>query len=464
MAKPSLFEIARQRAEQLFQIPEEGLPGRKRLLRLGKLSYLTLRELGRNLCLERAASLSFTTTISFIPLGILILFLFGASSHSNDLVEEAKSWIVEDFVAKAKPGESEIDSPQAAGDPSHEVRDWLDKVHAQLKAPLEQESTWVQAVALCVLLFTVSSLFRSAERNFSVIWNVERDRGFLQKLGTYWLLLTAPVIILVLAVLLKKALFGDSTDADGLASFGFGTAISFFAFTLIYVYLPNTRVHADAAAIGALIAAIGWETGTKAFGLYIQTAVLGSVYGALGVIPFFLAFVYFSWFVALAGAQISYCIQNYSVLEREVRYHLEANRLARPVHALLVMERVYRAFEGPDEAPVTANSVATEFGLPLTMIEDIVEKLRDGGYLATARGDVLSPSRSPERVTLLEIVEVYPSGTGFDLSSWDGPSSPLQQHLATLSGDLSTGLREATFATSHRAPAPPLDPTPVQGS
>lgn len=444
---PSLVDRLRARSEMLFQVEERGSPGRRALLRLGKLVWLTGRKIHQDLCLERAASLAFTTTASIIPLGILFLFLFGASRDFESVIAGAKRIVLDTFVARsvgppALPDSSADGSAGAtvAGD-REVVGRFLDGFVVLLRSPFESETTQgaVKLGAILALLFTVSALFRSAERNFSVIWSADARRTLAQRLGVYWMMLTAPPLILILASLLKKSL-GEPGLVTSLA----GACISFFAFTLVFLYLPNARVHVNAAAAGALAAALGWEMALRGFGIYVHSAALTNIYGALGVIPFFLGFVYVTWTVALVGAELSYCVQHYPVLEREVRYHLSGQRVSRPLQALLILEDAYKGFAG-QAPPPTPETLAAAACLPIAVIDELVQRLADTGYLVIGPEGVLSPTRAPERVQLLEVVQLFPPGTGIQVSGDAHSRSPLRNYLAKVGDHVDRDLEARTF-------------------
>lgn len=438
----SPVQAAARHLESLFQA-EQPADGRVRrvLRRLGKLVYMTARKMSRDLVFERAASLSFTTTVTFVPLSLLVFSFFaaigtdgilsGAAGEFSRAVDELKESIV-GYVSEESEGE---------------VRDIVE----QVESSIQRQASNVQRLALVILVFTVLSLFRSAERSFSVIWNVARQRGYLRRLATFWLLLTLAPLILGTSVYVKSTLeenlgvqdvespaseagetdvpvgdpqqstpseepWGEWLAREALLNWIFPISISFFAFTLLFVYLPNTRVRVNAAAVGGLGAAFGWELGTQGFSLYLEHAFLTGVYGALGVVPFFLFWVYFSWLVALIGSEVSYCLQNFSVLEQEVRYHIEEERIAKPIHGLLFLERVYRGFRG-DAHVATTHLLASEFCVPLSEAENIVERLHAAEYVVIDADGILTPRWTAERVRPLDVVNCFPTGTGFRLPS-----------------------------------------------
>lgn len=441
----SFVNLLRELPETLFRLEDRGPVAYRSALRLGKLAWLTGRKIHRDLCFERAASLAFTTIVGAIPIAILSLFLFGSSGGVTQMIDEGKRFVLDTFVpqsgAPAAPKDDSVDGDTPRGTTREEVATLLDAVIQRLKDSVPSWATQgaVTLSAIVALLLAVPALFRSAERTFSVIWNAESRRTFAQQLGVYWMLLTLPPLILLLAGLLRRSL-----GEPGFVTLLFGASISFFAFTLIYLYLPNARVHMDAAAVGALVAALGWEAGVRAFGVYVQHAALANIYGALAVVPFSLIFIFYAWMLTLIGCEVSYCYQHFAALEREVRYHLGGQSVSRPVEGLLILEAVYKGFTGSGPQP-TVDTLASGSQLPIALLEELLSRLHDAGYVVTGRNGVITPTRAADQVRLLEVVQAFPPGTGLEPKDGGAAASPLRDFLHSTAARLNGDLAGKTF-------------------
>jgi membrane protein len=315
----------------------------------------------------------------------------GAFDETLDRSREFVLGWVSDFFDEPAPTEGDSpggDDPTPSSPDSAPVSDqverWILKFEASLKNPLKENRGKVGPLAVLVLVITSLSLYRTAERTFAKIWNVKVRAGYIRKLGTFWLLLTAIPLILGTSFITQPMSIADNLGwlTSIIREWVVPVVITICAFTLILTYLPNTRVQLSAAIGGAFLAGLAWQIGTRTFFLYVQQTFRGGpfgqlegVYWILGTIPLFLFWVYFSWLIALVGAEISYCLQNCSVLEREVRFNLQEERMSRPVLALLSLERVYRGYRG-QPGPITCQEIATEFQIPVHEIEGVVEVLR----------------------------------------------------------------------------------------
>src|SRR5262249_38727320 len=112
--------------------------------------------------------------------------------------------------------------------------------------------------------------------------------------------------------------------------------------------LPATRVTWRAAAVGALLSALAFEAAKSLFQLYVARVAFQSyagVYGALGLVPILLLWIYYSWLVVLLGAEVAHTVQNLHSLEGFDRRSGEADaagHVSGPVAARIMCAVVRR--------------------------------------------------------------------------------------------------------------------------
>ncbi len=177
------------------------------------------------------------------------------------------------------------------------------------------------AISFLFFIGTVIWLILNVEKSFNYIWKVERSRSLTKRFLYYiGILVVAPFII---TIFLSISIFFN----NALSSVGYGLiildSISFFvqwllfytivlaAFTIMYKYIPNVKVHFPAAFSAAVISSLVF-VGLQYVYMETQLMVsrLNAVYGAFAAIPLFLIWMNMSWVIILAGAEISHAYQH----------------------------------------------------------------------------------------------------------------------------------------------------------
>ncbi len=168
-------------------------------------------------------------------------------------------------------------------------------------------------VGITVLVVIALLLISSIDHTLNHIWRVRKNRRLVVSFSIYSVVLTlGPVLIgislITSSYLLSLSGFGEN---DLLAVRKFILAFlpylaSFLTFMLLYLLVPNTRVHFGSALSGALIASILFEFSKYAFAFYFtHFPVYQAIYGVLAIIPLLFIWVFVSWVVILVGAQVA---------------------------------------------------------------------------------------------------------------------------------------------------------------
>ncbi len=176
-------------------------------------------------------------------------------------------------------------------------------------------------ISFLFLISTVVFLMLSIEKSFNEIWKLSSGRSFKKRLAYYFLLLfVSPLVVFVfltMGLLYSNALQSIGLEVDKyipltsiftwVASYMFVTVV----FTIMYKFIPNTKVKLSAAFNSALILAFAFIV-VQFFYLETQLLVSGlsAVYGVFAAIPLFLVWMNISWTVILFGAELSHAFQN----------------------------------------------------------------------------------------------------------------------------------------------------------
>ena len=148
---------------------------------------------------------------------------------------------------------------------------------------------------------------------FNVIWRVTRPRPLVKRLVAYWAVLTLAPLLIGASLSLTSWLVGLSMGyGKHISSFGIvvlkilPVLFTTLAFTLLFRLVPNRYVPRRHALIGALVAAVMFETINRVFGYYVSHfPTYKLVYGAFASVPIFLMWIYLSWLTILFGAVIT---------------------------------------------------------------------------------------------------------------------------------------------------------------
>ena len=241
-------------------------------------------------CLEMAASLTFTTLLSLVPLITIALTLFSAFPVFADFSAQIKS-----FVLGNMP-------PETGG-----------KIISHYMEQFAESAAKLTALGIVFLAFTAMLMMLTIDDAFNKIWRVSRRRTLLLRILTYWAVLTLAPLLVGGSLSLTSWLVGVSTGyAKQVPAFGMvmlkivPALLTTTAFTLLFRVVPNCFVPMRHALIGGIVAAVAFEYMNRTFAFYIANfPTYKLVYGAFASIPIFLLYIYLSWLTVLLGALIA---------------------------------------------------------------------------------------------------------------------------------------------------------------
>ena len=251
---------------------------------------ITLRERFREDRLGvTASSLTFTTTISLVPLFTVALAIFSAFPMFDTLQRRLQRSLVSSLV------------PESIARP---VLMYLNEFAAKAA-----QMGWTGAL---VLLFTALTLIFTIDRKLNDIWRVRQPRSVTQRILIYWavltlgpLLLTASVAATTYAVGGERALAALPAPLRVLVD-SVHLLLVTGSLAALYRYVPNTRVRWDHAVVGGFFAAVGLELAKQVLAFYLkQVPTFSMLYGTFATAPILLVWIYLAWVIVLLGAVVS---------------------------------------------------------------------------------------------------------------------------------------------------------------
>jgi membrane protein len=394
-----------------------GLPGRS--VRVLRYPYAVVRDLLRGDINLRAMGLVYTTLLSIIPLLAFALAILKAFGSARDLEP-----IVYQFFEPV------------GGAAAQQLTDHVVQFAEHVSGGV------VGSVGLALLVWTLLDTIKKVEDSFNFLWHVEQPRSLARRVAEYTALLIAgPVLIVVFIGLSHQALSSAPVQevvrlpllsrlhGSGIALAPYVMVAAFF--TAMYKMIPNTRVQWHAALIGALVGGVLWAAIGKMFTAFVVYSVrLTIVYAGFAFIVAALLWTYFGWLILLAGAQLSFYVQNPTYLRLGLQ-QLRLSSVALEQLALQVMYFVGRAHLTGGRR-WTVNRIATELGLPGVAVAQVTSALERAGLLILTEEDELAPARDISRIGVGEILEVARRDRSGHLTPRNVQIPPVDRVLASL--------------------------------
>jgi membrane protein len=182
--------------------------------------------------------------------------------------------------------------------------------------------------------------------------------------------------------------------------------VLWFAFALFYYLVPNTKVRFNAALVGGIIGGTVWHVNNLFGFLYVSRVVSNSkIYGGLGLVPVFMAGIYFSWYVLLFGAQIAYAFQNRALYFQE-RIAENVNQRGREFVALRLLTCIGQRFQRGLRAP-TSQQMSDELCIPSRLVQQVLQTLIAAHLVIEVSGaeSGYTPGRPLEQINAHHILQ-----------------------------------------------------------
>lgn len=270
-------------------------------------------------------------------------------------------------------------------------------------------------VGLIGLFYTVVGVIEKIEEALNRIWHVRRSRSLMRKLSDYLsLLLVGPVLVFgafgILASaksdrLVERMLAMTPFKPETLAVVWHAAPFILLvtAFTLLYRFLPYTRVAPDAALVGGVTAAVLWELVGLAFATFVASSTsYAAIYSSFAVLVVFLLWLQLAWLIVLVGGQVAYVYQHPTSY---IAVRGRPSALLRERVGLAALAEITRRYLA-GEPPLRLEALARMVRAPLTIVEELIEDFIVHGVLARAvEPDAIVLARPAEHVTVAEVLD-----------------------------------------------------------
>jgi membrane protein len=448
-----------------------------RLHRFAHFWLLVGKSFSRNRCPVRAAALAYTTLLALIPM--LAVALSVSTSILKKQGEDQVLHFVDKMIASVMPpavaetnaptgilqrvwhsprANAEASSPAAGTNSASAVIETAPEETngaADESAPSEPKmldarqqvarsigqfikntnsGTWGVTGTVLLILVAITMLAR-VEGTFNDIWGVERGRSWFARIWQYWGVITLGPLLLALGLAFASGTHLGSTHRliSCIPLFG-GVLLPFtlhllpvlvlsLAFALLYMLMPNTKVHWQAAIAGGLVAGLLWHLNDVFSVLYVSRVITNSrIYGGLAIVPVFMVGLYIGWLILLFGAQVAYAYQNREAYV-QAKQADNVNQRGREFIALRVMACIGWRFQR-GEAPGTVPEIATQLAVPSRLVQQLLHVLVTARLVVEVAGNetAYAPARPLDAITCHDVLTALRAGQGQELATSDEPA------------------------------------------
>lgn len=324
-----------------------------------KTIYLCITRFAQDRIPNKASALTYSTLLAIVPI-LAILFAIARGFGFDNIM---KSQIISGFGGPSKTTEM--------------IFQFVDSYLSEAKSGI------FIGVGLIMLLWSVLNLINNMEMTFNRIWQVQKSRSVFRMTTDYLsMLLLMPILIVVsggLSIFMSTML----KNIEGFVLLApivkflvrlSPYVLTWFMFTALYIFMPNTKVKFRHALIAGIIAGTAYQ-----FFQYIyingqlSVARYNAIYGSFAALPLFLLWVHISWSICLFGAEFTYASQNL----RNFSFDKDTRNISRRYHdfvAILIMSRVAKRFAN-NEAPYTAQELSEECQIPISLTNKVLFEL-----------------------------------------------------------------------------------------
>jgi membrane protein len=400
-------------------------------IRLVRVAQLVWRGFSEDNLPLHAAALTFTSLVSLVPMLAIAFALLkglGAGEEAAARLEELTAVMPEQFSAFI----------------------------TQALAIVNRTNFWALGwVGVVVLFVTVVQVLGNIEASFNIVWGVTTPRTIWRRFTNYVsITVVVPVLIMTgfaIAATLSSETFiarlGQAAWAYRLLIRFAPLAVLWFAFSFLFLFLPNTQVRAGSAALGGLVTALLWAGWQKIYiALQIGVAQYNAIYGTFASVPIFLVWLSISWVITLLGAEITFALQNHAT------YHMEqiagrASVRSRVRLAVAAVLEAARAFAG--QRPLfNIPDYSRDHGVSVRLLNEVVRLLvRDGILAETAdRPGAFALLRPPDAIRVGDIARlVIEDGADAKPSPGRPDQAPLDRAMEAFDRGIAQSLEPLSF-------------------
>lgn len=368
--------------------PLHGSAAGRRVLHLLRVFAFAWKSFWGDELLVRATALAYATILAIVPLLAVAFAFYSAFPGLSGVYEEIRQ-VIYQYLA---PGASEV------------VVESLDRFIGNI------HSGAVAGVGIALLFLAILGFMGAIEYSFNTIWSVRQGRKIIDRIMYYIAIIVVGPLLLGLSLrTMIRSVLRDipalgivESSMPAIWNVSTSLVLSVVAITVLYVVIPNTKVHWRAALAGGVLAGILFELAKSGYTFFVTNIMhYSTIYGAVGAIPVFFVWIYLIWLVILFGGEFAFAWQNIDLHCLKLA-HRDTSQSFHEWLAASICVVVVRRFDRSEPGP-SLEELAEMFSVPPDLLGEIVDKLDGAGIIAsTDRGHL--PSRDPHTTTLGDVV------------------------------------------------------------
>lgn len=237
----------------------------------------------------KASALAFTTLLTLVPMFTITVYVLTIFPFFDEVFTLAKHYVFLNFV----PTSSVV------------IEQYLEQ--------FSQQANRLPMTSMLILVVSILMLVALIKNIINEIWGSPGYKNIFLTIAHYIIILSMPVLIAI-GIYISYYFFNSYWISSAANTLGLELVLSFllpifintFSFSFLYLLTPSCPVKFLDGVFGGLVAALLFEIAKTGFVFYIKLfPSYELIYGALGVIPIFLIWLYISWSIIIYGAIIS---------------------------------------------------------------------------------------------------------------------------------------------------------------
>jgi membrane protein len=392
-----------------------------------RIAHLLVNDLIEGQLTLRSMSLVYTTLLALVPLLALSFSVLKGFGVHNQLEP-----ILLNFLEPL--GERGVEITQR-------VIEFVDNIKVGV----------LGTVGLALLVYTVISLLQKIERAFNYTWRVSEIRSFSQRFSDYLsVILIGPLLVFtaigITASISGAELVQQATEIKAIGAVAeiVRTIVPYLlviaAFTVIYIFVPNTKVKPVSALIGGVVAGILWETTGWGFAAFVVSSTrYTAIYSAFATLIMFMIWLYISWLILLIGCSVAFYHQHPEHRNLQSRILRLSNRMREKV-SLLIMALIGQHYYH-HQTPWRLDDLSQRLNIGIEACNLLITNLVNAGMLLRVDGEVPAyvPAYALETIKLQDLVTgIRHAGETSYLSS---ENLPQVAAIEDLYGEIETAIK-----------------------